>query len=554
MDLLLTLGHGSSAILVHKGHIVCGYEEERLSGVKADSRFPMNAIAECMKYGTGASSVQDVYVTHWDPFGELSGMKSKYWRPNMLPTHRKIFSHEYLTHHDTHAHAALWYAGAEPGMDVNNSMIFIIDGFGNYGEHISIYKVMSDGRPNLVKRHYGYDASLGLMYQYMTAFLGMKMHQDEYKILGYETHIWDEDVDMKCLHKIIASEVARYMEMLIKPSKVIARYDPVLSVDALPNYQLSLIKRWEEMCKELHIEDHTDRRARVILGYMVQSVLEQVVLALIQIYRPKNLIVGGGVFYNVKLNRQILGLKFLEKFCAFPLCGDQGNALGLYQIRNGDLTWPGHLNWGIRPSDTWQVPVADRFYTVENRKVAENLIDDCIKSYGFVNVVRDRMEFGPRALCNTSTLGTPRAGIVARINEANERNTIMPMAPVMMRSMYEALFKQQYWQKVHMSERHMITALPYVRQLGHIDGVMHEYKDEWTGRPQVIQPDDGLMSSLLMEHSVLINTSFNVHGWPIVFSREHAIQNHNFQSKYESGVSTVYIRGDGDGQVRRSSS
>jgi predicted NodU family carbamoyl transferase len=241
-------------------------------------------------------------------------------------------------------------------------------------------------------------------------------------------------------------------------------------------------------------------------------------------------------------------MRFLQKFCAFPLCGDQGNALGLYQAYRQNLIWPGHLNWGIRSGDTWQIPAAENFYTFDNIEVVKNFIGEEIKRNGFVNVVRGNMEFGPRALCNTSTLGIPSSKIVARINKANDRNTIMPMAPVMNRITYEGLFR--YWHKVHMSEQHMIVALPYTRFVNQFDGVMHEYIDEWTGRPQVISANDDLMQSLLRDHDVLINTSFNVHGWPIVFTREHAIQNHNFQAKYEASVLTVFIRGDESEKLR----
>jgi predicted NodU family carbamoyl transferase len=78
-SLLLTLGHNASCILVRDGDVVCGYEEERLSLVKSDSRFPQLSIRECLKYSM--ENIEGIYVSHWFPFGELPKNANKYWNP-----------------------------------------------------------------------------------------------------------------------------------------------------------------------------------------------------------------------------------------------------------------------------------------------------------------------------------------------------------------------------------------------------------------------------------------------------------------------------------------
>lgn len=547
-DLLLTLGHNSSAILVESSpsgnRIVCGYEEERFTLKKSDSSFPINAITRCMQVGQ-IDEVRDVYVTHWDPAGELWNMSSKHWRADKLPTHKGIITHNTVsyhleasyTHHDCHAMGALWYATAKREVLYENSLVFVIDGFGNFGEHISIYKI-SNGFPQLIRRFFGYEGSLGLMYQYMTAFMGMKMHEDEYKILGYEVLIDTVDVDKMNLDYRINKEITRYLDLYFDSKKIVDAFDPLIRIDALPALQKSLIDRWQKLCKEFDIQDPTDERARVILGYYVQSVLEGVVLTLIKIYKPTNLLAAGGVFYNVKLNRKILD-HIPGKLSVFPLAGDQGGALGLYSHFR-ELQWPGHLNWGIRPKRAATANVPAGIEICHTDAEAASICADHIETYGFVNLVRGAMEFGPRAMCNTSTLAAPLPAIVNRINRMNGRNTVMPMAPVMNRAKYRSMMKLT--EKVHHSEEHMIVALPYKEGAAEsVLGAAHPYPDEYTGRPQVLDGDP-LMDHLFTYRSVLINTSFNVHGRPIAYSFDDVIANHVHENKQEP-ITTVYLEG-----------
>jgi predicted NodU family carbamoyl transferase len=549
IDLLLTLGHNSSAIAVEvgddkKSHIICGYEEERLTYNKSDSRFPYNAIKRCMEVA-GTSEVNELHVTHWATDGHLSSMSRKHWdggaiQPKVLNTNDRQF-----THHDCHAQAAYWYAYSRPGLPKEGTMIFVVDGFGNVGEHISIYQATSYGA-KLVRRLFGYGGSMGLMYQYMTAFMGMKMHEDEYKILGYEVHIDEVDVDRRLLDEIINKEITGYLDGYFGKT-LLDPYDPMVKLDALPALQTKLINHWMDVMKTLNLgydsksmQMHPTFHNRVVMSYLVQSVLEGVITTLVKIYRPKNLICSGGVFYNVKLNRQLLNF-IPGKLCVFPLAGDQGNALGLYAIDH-DLVWPGHLNWGVRPKikNKLNLMTAD-FHVCGILSNFTELAYEALKKRGMVNIVRGAMEFGPRALCNTSTIALPDPAIVSRINRMNGRNTVMPMAPVMSRPTYKIMMRLT--DKVHMSEEHMIIALPYYGGLiSNVLGAAHKYPTEYTGRPQVIDGDP-VMDRLFCVNPVLINTSFNVHGRPIVYTAEDAKYNHDSEIQHDA-ITTLYLEGD----------
>lgn len=528
-NLLLTLGHNSSAIMVDNGQILWGYETERITGLKSDSRFPINHI--------DPKEVDAVYVTHWAPTGNVADMAVKYWDPSKI-VNKPIITHTPdLTHHDTHMAGALCYAGY--GFPNDDSYGLVIDGFGSYGEHISIYKINGQ-KSTLIKRCHGYDTSLGLWYQYATAFMGMKMHEDEYKLLGYEVLVNSSDYD-----KIsIDSEV--YVNQWIddlNASVYGSKYDPLYDLEALSNVKQKIYNHLLWVCNKYHISDPTSKDARPILACYVQMVLEKVVIAIVCAYRMKNVVLSGGVFYNVKLNKLILD-HVLGQVCVYPLAGDQGNAIGLYAYHNPQFIFPEHLNWGVRKlHDVGEV----KNLHVVDEAAGINLALDKLKSTGYVNVVRGNMEFGPRAMCNTSTLASPTRDVVDKINFANDRNTVMPMAPVMTRAKYNDMFYNTT--RLHQSEEHMVCALEYKTMPSEaLSGIAHRYNNprlHYTGRPQVIRYNDTFMNVVLKFWGApLINTSFNYHGKPIAYDMKSVIDNHMLQLQRDPNITTVVIKND----------
>lgn len=532
--LLLTLGHNSSAILVEDGKIVWGYETERVTGLKSDSRFPRPVLD---KYLTSRPDV--AYVTHWAPDGLLASMDAKYWDPSYLEgvPIRTLDVMQNRSHHDTHMAAARCYAGKN--FPIDRTYGFVIDGFGTLGEHFSVYDLTHGQR--LIERVHGYDTSLGLWYQYATAFMGMKMHEDEYKLLGYEVH-----VDPLTCRKLDDHAEVEAMHWLKRMAKSVygSKYDPMYDLKALEHVKTRVFNHLSELCKAFDIEDPSTETARPIIAYYVQRVLEQVVRAKVDQYRPRNVILSGGCFYNVKLGLNVMQMVDGQT-CVYPLAGDQGNAIGLYYMDylNFEPDWS--LCWGRRElKDVGQVP---NLHVCADEVQALDVVKRRLADHGHVNLVRGAMEFGPRALCNTSTLALPTAGSVRTINEANDRNTVMPMAPVMTRSMWKTLYEDTA--RVWRSYMHMIIAMEYQEHpLPEIAGVTHEYWHPYhhhTGRPQVVGESDHFMNNLLNHFGgPLINTSFNFHGMPIALGMESVIKNHMMQYQRQKTFSTVVIRND----------
>ena len=483
-SLLITLGHNSSAILVYyNGTRIIGYEQERIDGIKSSSAFPSGAIFKIaevlgMQYMQGCK----VYISHWFDC-DKSGHKfkpSKYMTEidmaNLLAftTLENIsFCDSLDTHHDAHACSALaffkYHAHTNDVFKVGEHMkgedihVIVADGFGTNGEVLSIYKTKLDSTSlDLVTSVRNYPASFGLMYQYATSFTGMKENQDEYKYLGYEAHIGEycdlEEIDR--LDYYIESTVEHLKNARLNKNGYISNGHDLINFD-----NLNIVKNWwhswfEEVlmnsCNETEIL-FDSFKARVMIAYLIQQSLEISMTRILDEYDIKNCIVVGGVFYNVKLNNKIL-THIPGIFCAAPLAGDQGAAIGMFYIDTinkypmydfpfkslciGERKLHGIEKFKI-PNMKHVIVDSDakRFDVI--KQIATDIVNNKI-----VNLVSGPMEFGPRALCNTSTLMLPTQELVGINNYLNNRNEVMPCAPVMLKRNAEHLFDKNELDRV----------------------------------------------------------------------------------------------------------
>lgn len=534
--LLLTLGHNSSAILVHEGQVLGGYETERMTMTKSDSSFPYSPIIELMERFSIPEDVT-IYVSHWFVNAALPE-KNKYWDPEFLkaafPNASIKSLHRDFTHHDAHVWSSVAFVGEKLQ---ENALMVVADGFGNFGECISIYRIV-EKFPRLIKRIYGYNCSLGMFYQYATAYMGMKMHNHEYKILGYETHIKDvlDENQIAAVGVEIDRIVSNFKALHINCFNGLDdEFDPMISLNALPNLQAAIVDMLDEALNNVEMRDAPTYEMRVIISYIVQSVTEKVIVDLIESYSPEQLVCSGGLFYNVKINK-ILSEKC--KFEVMPLSGDQGAAIGLYQSHCYDFKWPDNLAWGHREFYRNNLFGIEGIICSNNDDEIFDIVVKTIKQNGFVNLVRGPMEFGPRSLCNTATLALPQMHVVNTINELNDRTSVMPMAPVVTEEKFRELFDADPEMK---SFEYMIVAAKYKCVTDDYMGAAHYYPldGEFTGRPQIAR--DPLIIRILNEFDgILINTSFNVHGVPIVYDSAQVIHSHVTQaSKGEAEVITV---------------
>lgn len=562
--LMLTLGHGSSAIY-YDGTRSYGYEEERLNRIKSTSAYPRLSIEEILKR-TDIKEGSYVFVSHWFDKLNFYGESNKYFDKEHFDSLvakyslKPIHLNENFTHHDAHAWSVVSFMRDHLTGDFNNFLaqgdkfhVIAADGFGNNQEVISVYEIDAkrhSSSPKLIDRYYGYDYSLGLMYQYATSFCGLKENQDEYKFLGYETHVESvlsyDEVDS--LEEMARNHADEFFETMFSRrdgrSEGWKDHTGLFNAQALSRTKEGWYSKYTEVLTNFNVP-RGSRNSRIVIGHYIQELIEAVMLKFVKAYEIKHIALSGGIFYNVKLNNRILqavpGL-----FTVVPLAGDQGCGIGMYESTLSGFKW-GDLKWGDRPSfSNWRdlltseelTELGDyiRYYSSEERSDAISDTVSALRSNKLVNVVKSRMEYGPRALCSTTTLSLPLTSNVEMINDLNERDTVMPMAPVMLDTVCDELFDSTATSRVVGSDKFMILTYDYKQpNLKNYGGVAHKYPriPVWSGRPQLINESDtfmfGVLTGVYDLTPALINTSFNAHGRPIVYDFASTFDSFKFE-------------------------
>jgi len=385
----LSLGHNSSAVYI--GEQVVGYEQERLSKKKSDSAFPALAIdAIACDIGQDAfDSIDRVYISHWfdsfDPYTTVN----KYYDANIIkhlfPS--AILEHTHqgsISHHDAHAYSALAFyedaIGYKNDADKNSLGVIVIDGFGNSQEVASLYvqnghsntkSLLPDSNLDLVHRVYGYEHSMGLLYQYAATAAGMDGINDVYKFLGYRTHVKRHDIAM--LDRAAADIIAQYAPAYQERDMA----EPISADSSLIDYaKLAVVKQQvEQLFSRLKSSDVFTTRARI--GYVVQAVLESIVLDYAARLDVDILLAAGGCFYNVRLNSKLRDRHRGEHICFMPLAGDQGAALGMPYARTRERIDFSNLCWGRR--EVYELPKLSGLYQLSEEPDAVELITKSLK-------------------------------------------------------------------------------------------------------------------------------------------------------------------------------
>ena len=560
--LFISLGHNSSVVYYDSNSKkIIGYEQEKLDRIKSSSYSPEDALLEIIKH-VGFKKLQNinVYISDWFNFNQHRSDIEKYYSYNLenilkelnVKIHRLDKN---FTHHDCHAYSVK--AFFQEYSDINDYHVIVADGFGNDGEVISIYKKNSDIEDlDLIKRVYGYNYSLGLMYQYATSFVGMTENKDEYKFIMYESEIDNVikniniDELIKCANLFIDNVINGYNKSINKSFVGLFDYKSDLPktrefiyeklstmLKNLNNKELYFLEKYDYKFSS-NMTENEILKFRCVIGYIVQYAIEKAILKIIEMENIKNVLVVGGIFNNVKLNKAIID-NIEGIFSVHPICGDQGCAFGFYEKKYPRKFKYGDFKYGIRNLQhiyklNKNVEKFDKENVVDFIEYVSNLI---IKN-NIVNVVIDNIEFGPRALCNTSTLGLPNLVNLKYINDVNGRDDFMPMAPVILDEHFSKLFKDNNYDKVIGSHYFMGVTYDYNNNiiLSNLHklykGVMLKYPiiNEYSGRPQIVE-NNSIIGKILKKvydatgYCCIINTSFNIHGKTIPVTKSDVIEN-----------------------------
>jgi len=536
--------HDSAAALLKDGHVIAAVEEERFSRKKFDDDFPKEAIKWCLKE-SGISPSELTSVAFYDKpvlkFDRLldnyiavapRGLRSfidiipkwihkRLWIKDEINKNLKGFNGEIIfpEHHLSHAAHSFYTSPFE------KSAILTVDGVGEwtttsigFAEDNSI-KLTNDIR---------WPHSLGLFYSAFTYFLGFKVNEGEYKLMGLSSYGKPKYYDL-ILDNLI--DVKEDGSINLNMKYFAFTHDKVMTNENFSKLFGITPRKNNEKTSQIHFD----------IGASAQKVLEDILLKMANyLYdqtKMKNLCLGGGVALNGVANYRLLKESPFEKIHIPPSPGDAGSAVGCAQY----LYYIFHKNPRIVENETAkmireniysgpQYPNSEivEFLNSENisyesldresllKKTAKLISEDKI-----VGWYQGKMEWGPRALGNRSILANPQNPKMKDIlnEKIKHRESFRPFAPAIMEE-----FSSQYFE-LKIPSPYMLFVSPVklpekIPAVTHVDG---------TGRLQTVSKESNpLFYDLIREFynitkiPVVINTSMNVMGEPIVNTPKEA--------------------------------
>jgi carbamoyltransferase len=545
-------GHTATACYLEDGRIRSVISEERLTGVKGQGGFPSLAVqrifSECRiapddldavalvgnqkplvsidQYRQGRQKLFPLVLKAYpgDPrmlIKRVVGLSARF-RLKDTELQKRVcevgISPGKLTtidHHQTHAACAYCLS---PFHSSNQRVLVItLDGSGD-GMAGSISVVDANGKWTRLRDISTYD-SIGMVYSRVTQYLAMKPWEHEYKLMGMAPY-----ADQK-----IAARVCESLRSYLR-----------LTADGLGFENVS--KLWgNSFLEALYRQFKGIRFDAVAAG--VQLHFERLVVEWISRWIQKTgirrLAVSGGCFMNVKANRLLLTEAGCDALFVMPSSGDDscaiGAAIAVHQRMSPGKPHPiqplGGLYWGPGYDATQIASALDRWADKVSWRSSEDIESETARllaDHQIVGRLSGRMEWGARALGNRSILANPsRMETIQKLNAAIKmRDFWMPFAPSILwecRNDYAVLPKDHAscymtmaYESTDLARRHLIAAL-------------HPY--DFTLRPQFVRDDHNPQYARLLRRfhektgiGGVLNTSFNLHGYPIVCRPEDAIR------------------------------
>jgi len=575
--------HDSAAVLLKDGELVAAAAEERFSRKKHDFDFPSLAIDFCLKT-TGITAADLDYVAFyekpvvkferiltstlssfpqsWKTFGEsmIAWWGGKLWMKNIImektgvPPEKIIF----VDHHMSHAASTFF---ASPYED---AAILTIDGVGEWTTASMGYGKASweDGNINEIKltHEQRFPHSLGLLYSTFTAFLGFRVNNGEYKLMGMSPYGDPNYVDDIYKMVKVFDDGSFWLDM----SYFSYHYSPDRSFSKKFTDLFGKPRIHEEEFLTSRVDSNVDPNSPKAkenqhyadIAASIQYVTEEIILRMARNVQrktgSKNLCYAGGVALNSKANGHILAETPFEQMFIQPAAGDSGGALGaalyVYHIL---LSKPRrfiqeHNYWGSSYSNAEVMEAVKAsgfsFEEVDDEELLiQKAVDDIIAGK-VIAWFQGRFEWGPRALGNRSIMADPRTkemkGIVN--SKIKFREPFRPFAPVILEEDTLRFFPDLKDVKKHYPPRFMLSVYPYDEKEGKkVPAVNHM----GTGRLQTVRRDWNPRYYRLVELfkqatgvPVLLNTSFNLRGEPIVNTPTDALSTFS-----NSGIDTLFL-------------
>jgi carbamoyltransferase len=562
--------HDSAAALIRDGKIVAAAQEERFSRVKHDPKFPTNAVKYVLEEGNINLGRVDYVVFFEKPFLKFERLLETYlaFAPKGFESFslampvwlkEKLFQKKYLfdllqkidttfdnvkkikfsEHHFSHAASAFYPSPFE------ESIILTLDGVGEWAT-----TTVAHGKGNKIKmlKEIHFPHSLGLLYSAFTYYTGFKVNSGEYKVMGLAPYGKPIYKDLILSNLIDLKEDGSFrLEM--------SYFNFATGLTMTNNKFADLFgqpvrKSEKDSLTQFHMD----------IASSIQAVTEEVVLRLTRDiankYKVKNLCMAGGVALNCVANGKILKEKIFENIWVQPAAGDAGGSLGAaLAYWHQELRHERKTNPKDSMSGSYLGPKFENF-TIEKellsiganfqKKTEEDLLSVLANELSKEKTVgwfQGRMEFGPRALGARSILADPRSEkMQKKLNlKVKFRESFRPFAPSVLNedvgewfdlnepSPY-MLFVAEVKKEIQISMTLEQQTLFGIEKLNipksKIPSVTHV---DYSARVQTVHQETNPRYYKLIKKfkeitncPVLINTSFNIRGEPIVCSVKDA--------------------------------
>ncbi len=561
--------HDSAACLLKNGEIIAAAQEERFTRKKHDSSYPYYAIEFVLKYGNLKLNEIDQIVFFEKPFLKFERLletyvafapkgfvsfskampvwiKEKLFQKNLLFNKLKLHDKNYKSdkniffsdHHLSHASSAFFPS------PFKKAVVLTADGV---GEWATTTLAVGDDNKLEIKKEIHFPHSLGLLYSAFTYYIGFKVNSGEYKLMGLAPYG----------NPIYESKIKKLIDI---------KEDGTFRLDQKYfNYATGLTMTNDKFHKLFGQKPRNSKNEEIEQFHMdiassIQKVTEEIMIKLAKAikneYKIKNLCLAGGVALNCVANGKILQEKIFDNIWIQPAAGDAGGSLGaalaLWHIDQGN-----HRN--INPNDDMKGAYLGTEFT-------QNQIEEELKSIGanfeslnyedLINYTAEnlskgkaigwfqgRMEFGPRALGARSILGDPRSDKMQKnLNlKVKNRESFRPFAPSVLREdlsdwfdmnvdspymLFVASVNSQ--KKIEMTnEQKKLFGIEKLNiKRSEIPAVTHV---DYSARVQTVNKNTNeryydLISKFKEKTGcpVIVNTSFNVRGEPIVNSPSDA--------------------------------
>lgn len=540
-------GHDCSAAITINGKLISCCEQERHDYEKHSRNFPSQAINECLKIAH--LKIKDIDIISLGFLPNLIikerylGLAKKFpsrkkflkldiRRINELKNLENIIREktnflgkiEFNNHHLCHLYSAYFPSG------FSDSLIASYDGMGEIDT--AQFAIVKNGKFKIIKSNNKFPNSLGLIYSAITDYLGWKHHCDEGIIMGLASF---GNPKAKISSKVNKSYLNIFRDIIKisnkNPLNIII--NPIW-IDYQNNYNSWISKKFLKVFGKKRKYNNKITKKHKNLAAALQKRLEEVVVYQLNYLREKfkikKLCIAGGVGLNCSLNGKIVESKIFEEIFVQPASGDAGISYGsclVSTFKRKSFKIKKNLNFNLGHKENSNQIIKNLKISKLKYKKCKNIykkVSDLIYNGNIIGWFQDGSEFGPRALGNRSILCKPYPSSMRDyINKKVKfREEFRPFAPAILKE-----YQSSYFDLKQDSHHMLIACKARQNKKKEISATVHV---DDTCRVQTVDKKVNIKFWKLINEfykksntPVLLNTSFNIKGLPIVNSSLDAI-------------------------------